>query len=328
MHSKIRRLESLAATILLTGALAVAGCGGDDASTGVSAGLVVPGDAVFPEGVAVDKSNGNLFVGSTADGTVFRAKPGAAEFDVFLPAGEDGRDEVTGLKVDPEGRLFVAGRSSGQLFVYDAGTGDLLRTLRAPGEGETLINDITFTAEAAYVTDSYRDVVYRVPLDDGGGGAAGIGEMEPWLDLAGTPIPTGTGFGLNGISASDDGRYLLTVHTDTGELFRIDARTREVEPVDLGGASLPTGDGLLLDAQTLLAVQEEPAGVVPIELSADLLSGQLGESFGSEELDFPTTLAEYDGTIYVVNSQLDGAPDDPEPPFTVAELPAADVLPD
>lgn len=60
------------------------------------------------------------------------------------------------------------------------------------------------------MTDSYRSVLYRVPLR---GGA--VGAMEAWLDLRGTPIPVGSRFGLNGIAASAGGRYLVTVHFDS-----------------------------------------------------------------------------------------------------------------
>ncbi len=292
-------------------AVGVAGCGGADPPPGI----VVPGDAVFPEGVAVDKASGDLYVGSTSDGAIFRAAAGASEFEEFLPAGADGRTAATGLKVDPRGRLFVAGRTTGRLFVYDLDTRELVTSLKAPGEGETLVNDLTFTADAAYVTDSYRDVIYRIPLD-----AGDPSEMEAWLDLEETVVPTGDGFGLNGISASDDDRYLITVHTDTGELFRIDTRSQGVRPVDLGGKTLPTGDGLLLDGTDLFVVQEKPAQVVPVELSDDLLVGEVQPGIGSGVLDFPTTMAEDDGTMYVVNSQLDDAPDNPSPPFTVAEL--------
>lgn len=317
MHSKISRATTFTA-LAVTAALA--GCGGE---ADQRAGLVVPGDRVFPEGIAVDKRSGDLYVGSTTDGAIFRAPAGAERFEEFLPPGGDGRSAATGLKVDPRGRLFVAGRSTGRLFVYDLPTRRLLRTLEAPGSGRTLVNDLTFTPEAAYVTDSYRPVVYRVPLagDD-------IGAMEPWLDLRDTPVPTDTAFGLNGISASDDGRYLLTVHFDTGRLFRIDTATRGTREVDLSETTLRTGDGLLLDGTTLLAVREEPGEVVPLRLSPDLLSAEALPAFGREELDFPTTLAENDGRVFVVNSQLDNAPDGAEPPFTVAELPLPGELRD
>lgn len=160
--------------------------------------------------------------------------------------------------------------------------------------------------------------------------------MEPWLDLRGTSIPTDTAFGLNGISASDDGRFLLTVHFHTGQLFRIEVATRTITEVDLGGAALTTGDGLLLDGRTLLAVQEDPGGVVPVDLDADLTSGRPGPPIGAGTFRFPTTLAEYGGRLLVVNSQFDRggfptaagdpAPERPDLPFTVSQVAAPDAL--
>ena len=306
MRSKKRLLLSG----LAFGALA---CGGDPEPP---AALTVPGARTFPEGIAVDPRSGDLYVGSTTDGAILRAPAGARRFEPFLPPGVDGRSAATGLKVDGRGRLFAAGRSSGRAFVYDLRTRRLLRALRAPGRGRSLINDVALAPRAAYLTDSYRPVLYRVPLR-----GQEVGAMEAWLDLRRTPIPSGTGFGLNGVAATPDGRFLLTVHFDTGRLFRIDTATRAVRPVDLGGRSLTTGDGLLLRGRDLLVVREEPGEVVPVRLSADLLEGEVRPGFGRDVLDFPTTIAERDGTVYAVNSQLDRAPDRAEPPFTVAALP-------
>ncbi|MGI8947960.1 MAG: hypothetical protein ACR2FV_08320 [Ornithinimicrobium sp.] len=144
-------------------------------------------------------------------------------------------------------------------------------------------------------------------------------QMTPWLDLTETVIPIDTSFGLNGISASDDGEVLLTVHFDSGRLFRIDVATREVTEVDLGPDLLTTGDGILLDGQTLLVVREKPGGVYPVRLDADLRTGEVGEPFG-EGLLLPTTIAEYEGEVLVVNSQLNDQ-DSPELPFTIARIP-------
>jgi len=205
--------------------------------------------------------------------------------------------------------------------VYDLRSGRLVRALRAPGRGRTLINDMAITPTAAYVTDSYRPVLYRVSLR-----GEAVGAMEPWLDLRGTPIPVGSRFGLNGIAASADDRYLVTVHFDTGRLFRVDTRTRAVREVALSGGPLRTGDGLLLDGRTLLAVREEPGEVVAVRLAPDLLRGRTVAAFGRDALGFPTTLAEREGTAYVVNSQLDRAPDRAEPPFTVAAVPVPEEV--
>ena len=70
---------------------------------------ILPGNAVFPEGVAYQPSAGAYFVGSTTDGTIFRGTLHEPAASVFLPPGGDGRTTATGLKVDSRGRLFVSG---------------------------------------------------------------------------------------------------------------------------------------------------------------------------------------------------------------------------
>lgn len=308
--------------------LALAGCGGGDEQRaagsvgGFPASYALPGDRVFPEGIAVQKSTDDYFVGSTTDGSIFRGNVRKAEAELFLPAGRDGRTAVTGMKVDGKERLWVAGRFSEQAFVYDIASKKLVKRLRAPTGGRSfsprrersLINDMTVTADAVYITDSFKPVVYRV---DNRGGK--VGELEPWLDLTGTPAAYERGFNLNGISASDDGRYLLSAKTDSGELFRIDTQTKDVQRVDLGGEVIKTADGLLLDGRTLLVVREKPGEVVPVTLTADLAEGRIGKAFGREQLRFPTTLAERDGRALVVNSQFEER--DPTLPFTVSGLP-------
>ncbi len=50
---------------------------------------------------------------------------------------------------------------------------------------------------------------------------------------------------------------LLAVQTNTGKLFRINPRTGVTREVDLGGASLEAGDGLLLAGRALFVVQNQ-----------------------------------------------------------------------
>ena len=142
--------------------------------------------------------------------------------------------------------------------------------------------------------------------------------MEVWLELDGTPIAYQSGFNLNGIAATEEGRHLLTVQFNTGQLFRIDTETREVAQIDLGGVALTTGDGLVLDGRTLYVVRENPAQVVPVTLSDDLLSGEVGDAFSDPSFDLPTTAAKVGDRLLVVNSQLDGGPT--ELPFTVSSI--------
>ena len=275
----------------------------------------LPGDAVFPEGIAYDAASGDFFVGSTSNGAVYRGnvQDGDGVLEVFLEPGTDGRTGVTGMKVDAQGRLFIAGRNTGRAFVYDATSGDLIQVLETPSAPNTLINDVIVTEDAAYFTDSFRPTLFRVPLT-----VDSVGEMEAWLELDDTPITYRNGFNLNGIVTSEDGRYLLTVQFNTGQLFRVNTETKEVAQVDLGGAALTTGDGLVLDGRALYVVRENPAEVVPVTLSEDFTSGKTGDAFTDPSLDLPTTAAQVDDRLLVVNSQLDGTP--VQLPFTVSSL--------
>jgi outer membrane protein assembly factor BamB len=80
-----------------------------------------PGAQVYPESVAVDSSTDTFFVGSVKDGTIFKGKLGSGKFEVFSPAGADDRIMATGMFY-ADNRLVVAGRQTGQIFVYDTQT--------------------------------------------------------------------------------------------------------------------------------------------------------------------------------------------------------------
>ncbi len=278
--------------------------------------IVVPGERVFPEGVAIDDSTGEIYVGSTEDGTVFKAGLEDSEAEVFLAGGQDGRTAVTGLAVDEE-RLFVAGRDTGLVFVYDTNTGELIADYDAAGGQRSLINDIAVSDDAAYVTDSFRPVLYRIPIDEGA-----PGELEEWADVANSAIPfDDEDFNLNGIAITNDGRAVYTVHYASGDLFRIDTNTAAIEPVDLAGESLPEGDGLELEGSTLTAITAN--GLMTINLDETGLAGTVASQQALDDLRYPTTLALTDEDYVIVNSQLNMSGDDNKPstPFTLTVRP-------
>ncbi len=278
---------------------------------------VIPGDDVFPEGIALDEHAGIFYVGSVADGTIYR---GTLRRDT-LRAFSETLPTAVGLALD-RGRLWVAGGPAGQAFTLSRADGALETTFSAPAPpagDSTFINDVALAADAAYFTDSFRPVLFRAAPT-----AEAEVDLEPWLDLTGTPIAYEAGFNLNGIASTPGGQYLLVVQSNTGRLFRIEIATQDVQPVDLGGDTLANGDGILLpEAHTLYVAQNADGVVTPVELSADYLSGDVGASFGGDApLRFPTTLAEKDGSLFVVNGQLDeqGPDGNPVLPFTVSRI--------
>jgi DNA-binding beta-propeller fold protein YncE len=278
---------------------------------------VLPGSSVFPEGVAFDQKTQRVFVSSTTNGTIFAGDASDETLAAFLAPGGDGRTTAIGLDVDDDGHLFVAGGATGLVFVYDANTGALIERLSG-GSTPTFINDIAVDGDGvAYITDSMSPVIYRI-VPDGAGGYT----IERWLELAGTPIVYTTGFNLNGIVVSSNGRYLFTIQSNTGRIYRIDTATKEIVQLDVGGTTFPAGDGLWLHGNALYVLQNQQElitelRVQPIQANADIVGQTTDESFR-----FPTSLVIARGRMLVVNSQFDRrATSNPVLPFTVSVVP-------
>lgn len=279
----------------------------------------LPGDAVFPEGIAYQPSTGDFFVSSTGDGTIFRGNVQRGAAQPYLAGGADGRTAATGLRVDDaRGRLFVSGGATGQLFVYDVRDGNLVaqfKTSRTP----TFINDVALLPNGdAFFTDSQSPVLYRVYA-----GADGQLAFEEWLDFTGTALQYQQGFNLNGIVATADGRWLVAVQSNTGKLFRIDTATRAVAEIAVTGGELTNGDGMLLDGGTLYVVRNQQGLIVKLQLADGLTGANVLSSTGDPRLAYPTTIARAGERLLVVNSQFNRRGQDVQPvlPFTVASIP-------
>ncbi len=279
-------------------------------------------DAIFPEGVATDGRF--FFVGSTTDGTIYRGALAGRVATPFLPGGEDNRTSAVGLKVD-DGNLFVAGGATGRFFVYDADSAELVGSYRvdpAPTAATpTFLNDEAVAPDGSvYVTDSLRPVLYRVGPDYS---TDGVETLPVFLDFTGTALQYTSGFNVNGIAVTPDGRYLVLAKSNSGELYRVDLQTKEVSKIDLGGAPV-AGDGLVLVGSTLYAVerQGDVGFIVKISLSDDLASGTVVGRTTDASFDDPTTAALAGDRLLVVNSQFGERSAGVEPdPFRVSSIP-------
>jgi sugar lactone lactonase YvrE len=291
--------------------------------------------ALYPEGIAADNKSGDFYVSSVADGSIYRGNVSSSDAELFLPGGlpggEDGRTSATGLKLDDEGRLYIAGGDTGKVFIYDTANKELVRSFDAQGAG--FLNDLAINPKTGdvYITDSFQPVIWRVPAGEVKDDPA-EGKLDRWLPLTGTLITYEPGFNLNGIVATPNGRYLLTVQSNTGNLYRIDTETQQISLVEgLGKGTLGGGDGLVLKGHTLYVIRNQ-GFVTEISLGQKFESGQVeGDTpvpspTNEVDGDFPTTGALVSGRLLVVNSQFDeGGPAggaDPERPFTVSAMPA------
>ena len=278
---------------------------------------VLPGDAVYPEGSAVDEATGTFWISSTTDGTIFRGTIDDPTAEVFLPGGGDGRTTAIGLEFH-EGTLYVAGGGTGAVWAYDAYSGELQAQLHsgAPAGG-TFVNDVAVAADgSAWFTDSFNPALYRVARTDG------EWSLEV-VDLTGTIIPHVEGFNLNGIATRPSGRHLYVVHSSTGRLFRIGHLTRRVVEVDLGGATLTAGDGIEARGRLLYVVRNAVGTVARVRLSDGGTKGNVFRQNADPSFRFPTTAEVLRGRLLVVNSQFDrrGPGLTPELPFTVSSVP-------
>lgn len=281
----------------------------------------IPGTNVFPEGIAVQASTGDFFIGSTVDGAIYRGTFESPAVSVFLPGGADGRTDVRGMKADNRGRLYVSGGTTGRVFVYDIASRRLLAQFPT-GQMPTFVNDVTVAPNGdAYFTDSNSPAIYRVASD-----VTAANAFER-INLAGSPIMYGMGFNLNGIAASGDGRYVLTVQSNTGKVFRLETATRQITEVNLGGETVMGGDGMLLDGQTLHVMRNAAATLVTFRMTPDFASGTVATTTTNPAFAFPTTFGLYSGRLLVVNSQLDKrtAMMPPVLPFTVLNIAAPSV---
>lgn len=273
----------------------------------------LPGQDVFPEGV--DTFGRYFYVTSTTDGTVFRGVIGRDEVaEVFLPGREDGRTTAVGIEAT-EDLLLVAGGGTGTLFVYGRQTGEFLGAHSNGRDTGTFVNDIAVAPNGdVYVTDSFQDVVYRVPADE-------VGEGSP-LEVVASFVgldPVG-GFNANGIVITNNGEYLVVVQSDTGALYRVSTDDGGIRRIDVAGGDLTAGDGLELQGRTLYVVRNSVELIAEVRLDGRLRDGRVVEQVTHESFMFPTTAALDRGRLLVVNSQFDQRGGDPVEPFTVSSV--------
>jgi sugar lactone lactonase YvrE len=279
--------------VVLLAALAVAaGLAASAAWAAPPTRIALP-DGFQPEGIAI--SGNRFYVGSIPTGAVYGGSVLTGKGAIVVRPAE-GRSAI-GLKVDRE-RIFVAGGQTGRAFVYDEKTGRSLAAYRVAG-ADSFVNDVVVTRTAAWFTDSFKPVLYRVPL--GAGGAPG--RTHRVVGLSGA-YRHEQGFNLNGIAATANGATLVVVQSGTGMLFTVDAKNGRTRAVDLGGESVPGGDGIVLAGRQLYVVQNRSNVVAKVTLRPDLRSGRVVKRISSRQLDVPTTAALHAGGLYAVNARF------------------------
>ena len=256
-----------------------------------------------PEGIAVGKGH-TFYVGSIPTGAVYRGDLRTGEGEVLVPA-QSGRVAI-GLKYDERtGLLFVAGGPTGFAYIYDGETGENVAAIQLT-TGPRFINDVVITQDAAYFTNSQQPVLYRVPLENNGELPSSPTVEE--IPLTGDYVFTPGAFNANGIAATPNGDTLIIVNSVDGVLYNVDPETGVATRIDLGGASVPNGDGILLQGKTLYVVQNRLNQIAVVELNSDLTEGEIVDTITDSDFRVPTTIARFGNSLYAVNARFGTLP--------------------
>lgn len=308
---KKRSITRLLVVLLLGLALAVPTAGTASAkSRSVADGFDLPA-GFQPEGITIGPGPVAYF-GSRVDGDIYAASLKTGEGRVISQG--PGTASV-GLKSDQRRYLYVAGGDAGTGRVVDIRTGRIVRNY-AFASAPTFVNDVVLSRHAAWFTDSQKPQLYVVERDRRGRPASGFTTLPltgDWVQPA--------GFGANGIALTPDRRALLVVQSSTGLLFRVNPRTGVARQVDLGGASLLNGDGLLVQGRILYAVQNRLNRVAVVKLNRSGTRGRLLANLTDPDFDVPTTVAAYKKYLYLPNARFT-TPPTPTTPYSVVRIDA------
>jgi sugar lactone lactonase YvrE len=210
---------------------------------------------------------------------------------------------IAGIYVDRRSNLlFASGTQSGSAFVFDADSGAELASYQLTTASSKFVNDVIVTREAAYFTNSFAAEIYRVPLGPGGG--LPDQSAVQTIPLTGAWVQNPGAFNANGIEATSDGRWLLIVNSSRGELYRVDPQTGSATLVDLGGASLTSGDGLRRQGRTLYVVRNRLNQIAVVKLAPDFASGSVERTITDPAFEVPTTVALFGSRLYAVNARF------------------------
>jgi hypothetical protein len=274
-------------------------------------------DGFQPEGVVVNWK-GVFYAGSLADGAIYRGDVVTGQGDVLVE-GEEGRI-AAGLAYDPRtDQLWVAGGPTGQAYVYDASSGENLATYQFsdPEDGGTFVNDVAVTLSGAYFTDSYRPVLYRVPLSIGA--ELPDEDQVEEIELTGDYEFVEGAFNANGIDAPIGGGVVLIVNSTLGSLYWVEPDTGRAVEIDLGENTVTNGDGILLDGDTVYVVQNQLNQIAAVRLAPTLLSGDVARVITDENFDVPTTVGGYYDYLYAVNARF-GTPPEPDTQYSIVRV--------
>jgi sugar lactone lactonase YvrE len=284
-------------------------------------------DNFFPEGIAVSKFTGDIFVGSLKENKIVKFPNGKNEPVEFVSSAKHGLLSVIGIIVDDKQKILWACSSNPgvsnypsdnpiiSLKAFDLVSGNLINTY--PFFGGGFCNDITIDSNGnVYATDSFNPRILRVNKSQN--------RLETWFE---DDVFQGKGFNLNGITYVDNSIY--TVKMNSGELFKIDieenGKPSNFTKIDLP-RSLNAPDGIeAIDKNNLLVAENRAEGTWTGSLTKINLTSPLKMEVLKDNLDTPTTVALKGKRAWVLQAQFShlfgDEKDLPPEPFEIISVP-------
>ena len=278
-------------------------------------------DGIFPEGIASGRSS-SFYVSSLSDGSIYQGDYRSGEGEFLTEPVEP--FATIGLTVDNRNRVWAAGAPTGGARVYDGKSGELLASFQFTAPGESFINDVIISRNAAWFTDSGTQTdppaegffftgeprLFKVPLK--GQKLPGNDAVEELsVDVPDIAFPN-----LNGIEATLNGKGLIVAHTTGGAIFRVDPSSGAADQIDVGRSFTGT-DGLVLDGRDLHVVENGANQVTTVRLDPDGRTGSITDEVTVPGGETPTTAALFRRGIYVVDARFASGTG----PYQVTRLP-------
>jgi len=274
----------------------------------------LPAGALNPEGIAIDRHNGDVYVtGFNPTGA------GAGQIYVF---DDDGRFKRT-ITVSPSSSALLGldfHPTTHALLVIDIGAGNVLdvdpRTGSAsvfmPATAGDGLNALTFDhAGNVYVSSSFTGRVYRTGP---AGGAPTVWAEDPPPPAPQTLKPNGfPPFGANGLQFNRDESALFVANTANDTIVRIPNKGGVAGTPAVFTNSINGADGLFIDGQDNIWVcANQSDEIVVVDKTGKAIS-KLGDFDGLKDgkpvgLLFPASLARHGDWIYITNLSLDLRP--------------------
>jgi sugar lactone lactonase YvrE len=297
----LSRLRRPSLILLLTGLLAF-GLVQPGASAHRSSQRIPLPDGFRPEGITIGHHH-RAFLGSLADGDIYRLNLRTGEGRVISQG--PGTMSV-GLKIDRHRRLFVSGGGAGDARVINSRSGAVLASYTFAPPPATFINDVVLTRRMAWFTDSAQPQLYGLPL--GRHGRLPDQSQVVRLPLTGDWVQVPNANNANGIVRTPDHRARIVVNTAAAKLYRVNRSTGVAREVNLHGASVANGDGLLRKRRTLYVVRNRDNVVAVFRLNRPGTSARLVDTRRSPTFDVPTTIARRGSSLYLPNARFNTTP--------------------